>query len=64
MCEKLEEVYGLHCSAKDVLDLDSSTSEKFSRHLIFMLPNAAFKDNSHVGESLSSSYALSDTIGG
>ncbi|XP_067259131.1 DNA-directed primase/polymerase protein isoform X2 [Chanodichthys erythropterus] len=49
VCEKLEEVYGLHCSAKDVLNLDSSTSEKFSRHLIFMLPSAAFKDNSHVG---------------
>lgn len=53
MCEKLEEVYGLCCSAKDVLNLDSSTSEKFSRHLIFMLPSVAFKDNSHVGESLS-----------
>lgn len=62
MCEKLEEVYGLHCSAKDVLNLDSSTSEKFSRHLIFMLPSAAFKDNSHVGESLSSSCALSDSV--
>uniref|UniRef100_A0A672KAQ6 DNA-directed primase/polymerase protein n=1 Tax=Sinocyclocheilus grahami TaxID=75366 RepID=A0A672KAQ6_SINGR len=49
VCEKLEEVYGLHCSARDVLNLDSSTSEKFSRHLIFMLPSAAFKDNSHVG---------------
>lgn len=50
VCEKLEEVYGLHCSAKDVLNLDSSTSEKFSQHLIFMLPNAAFKDNSHAGQ--------------
>uniref|UniRef100_A0A8C1P4B7 DNA-directed primase/polymerase protein n=1 Tax=Cyprinus carpio TaxID=7962 RepID=A0A8C1P4B7_CYPCA len=49
VCEKLEEVYGLCCSAKDVLNLDSSTSEKFSRHLIFMLPSVAFKDNSHVG---------------
>ncbi|KAG1956719.1 DNA-directed primase/polymerase protein [Pimephales promelas] len=49
VCEKLEEFYSLHCAAKDVLNLDSSTSEKFSRHLIFMLPSAAFKDNSHVG---------------
>ncbi|KAI7810523.1 DNA-directed primase/polymerase protein [Triplophysa rosa] len=49
-CEKLEEVYGLHCSPKDILNLDSSTSEKFSRHLIFMLPNAAFKDNAHAGQ--------------
>uniref|UniRef100_A0AAR2J424 DNA-directed primase/polymerase protein n=1 Tax=Pygocentrus nattereri TaxID=42514 RepID=A0AAR2J424_PYGNA len=49
VCEKLEEVYGLQCSSKDVLNLDSSTAEKFSRHLIFLLPNSAFKDNSHVG---------------
>ncbi|XP_045062313.1 DNA-directed primase/polymerase protein [Coregonus clupeaformis] len=49
VCEKLEEVYGIECSGKDVLNLDSSTEEKFSRHLIFILPNAAFKDNLHVG---------------
>ncbi|KAI4878677.1 hypothetical protein NFI96_030340, partial [Prochilodus magdalenae] len=49
VCEKLKEVYGLLCSSKDVLNLDSSTAEKFSRHLIFLLPNSAFKDNSHVG---------------
>uniref|UniRef100_A0A8C7SQJ0 DNA-directed primase/polymerase protein n=1 Tax=Oncorhynchus mykiss TaxID=8022 RepID=A0A8C7SQJ0_ONCMY len=50
VCEKLEEVYGIECSGKDVLNLDSSTEEKFSRHLIFILPNAAFKDNLHVGQ--------------
>lgn len=60
MCEKLEEVYGLHCSAKDVLNLDSSTSEKFSRHLIFMLPNAAFKDNSHAGGGTARDYSVVD----
>ncbi|KAI1887574.1 hypothetical protein AGOR_G00191710 [Albula goreensis] len=49
ICEMLEEVYGITCSAKDVLNLDSSTEEKFSRHLIFLLPDAAFKDNIHVG---------------
>ncbi|XP_036439346.1 DNA-directed primase/polymerase protein isoform X2 [Colossoma macropomum] len=49
VCEKLKEVYDLQCSSKDVLNLDSSTAEKFSRHLIFLLPNSAFKDNSHVG---------------
>ncbi|KDR20422.1 DNA-directed primase/polymerase protein-like [Zootermopsis nevadensis] len=32
-----------------VLDLDSSTEKKFSRHLIFMLPNAVFQDNYNVG---------------
>ncbi|XP_030644092.1 LOW QUALITY PROTEIN: DNA-directed primase/polymerase protein [Chanos chanos] len=49
VCEKLEEFYGLKSSSKDVLNLDSSTPQKFSRHLIFLLPNAAFKDNAHVG---------------
>lgn len=47
--DKLMEVYGITCSAKDVLNLDSSTEDKFSRHLIFILQNAAFKDNIHVG---------------
>ncbi|KAL2098072.1 hypothetical protein ACEWY4_007279 [Coilia grayii] len=49
VCKKLDEVYGLKCSSGDVLNLDSSTEDKFSRHLIFLLPNAAFKDNSHIG---------------
>lgn len=49
VCEKLKEVYGIECSARNVLNLDSSTEDKFSRHLIFNLPNAAFKDNIHVG---------------
>ncbi|KAF7686727.1 DNA-directed primase/polymerase protein [Silurus meridionalis] len=49
VCVKLEEVYGVQCTAKDVLNLDSSTAEKFSRHLIFQLHNCAFKDNKHTG---------------
>uniref|UniRef100_A0A8C6NPB8 DNA-directed primase/polymerase protein n=1 Tax=Nothobranchius furzeri TaxID=105023 RepID=A0A8C6NPB8_NOTFU len=51
VCGKLLEVYGIKCSVKNVLNLDSSTEEKFSRHLIFILQNAAFKDNIHVGTS-------------
>ncbi|XP_075716311.1 DNA-directed primase/polymerase protein isoform X3 [Rhinoderma darwinii] len=47
--KKLEDCFGVKCSADNVLNLDSSTDEKFSRHLIFLLPNAAFKDNIHVG---------------
>ncbi|XP_053559849.1 DNA-directed primase/polymerase protein [Bombina bombina] len=46
---KLEECYGLKCSTDCVLNLDSSTKEKFSRHLIFVFQDAAFKDNIHVG---------------
>uniref|UniRef100_A0A8D3CKY5 DNA-directed primase/polymerase protein n=1 Tax=Scophthalmus maximus TaxID=52904 RepID=A0A8D3CKY5_SCOMX len=49
VCDKLMEVYGIECSAKNVLSLDSSTEEKFSQHLIFNLQNAVFKDNIHVG---------------
>ncbi|CAJ0942112.1 unnamed protein product [Ranitomeya imitator] len=47
--KKLEDCFGVKCCADYVLNLDSSTDEKFSRHLIFVLPNAAFKDNIHVG---------------
>ncbi|XP_023686409.1 DNA-directed primase/polymerase protein [Paramormyrops kingsleyae] len=49
VCRKLNELYGVSCSAEDVLNLDSSTDDKFSRHLVFVLPDAAFKDNAHVG---------------
>ncbi|XP_025960986.2 DNA-directed primase/polymerase protein isoform X4 [Dromaius novaehollandiae] len=47
--QKLEEFYGVNCSAKDVLNLDSSTDEKFSRHLIFLPHKTVFKNNIHVG---------------
>lgn len=49
VCDKLMEVYGVKCTTDDVLNLDSSTNDKFSRHLIFNLQNAAFKDNIHAG---------------
>ncbi|XP_078418244.1 DNA-directed primase/polymerase protein isoform X2 [Cetorhinus maximus] len=49
VCQKLEEMYNVNCSVKDILNLDSSTHQKFSRHLVFHLPNAAFKNNVHVG---------------
>ncbi|GCC26963.1 DNA-directed primase/polymerase protein isoform X1 [Chiloscyllium punctatum] len=49
LCQKLEEIHKINCSVKDVLNLDSSTHQKFSRHLIFHLPNAVFKNNVHVG---------------
>nr|XP_060634627.1 DNA-directed primase/polymerase protein isoform X3 [Anolis sagrei ordinatus] len=52
VCEKLDEHYGVKCSAGDILNLDSSTEEKFSCHLIFQLHNAAFKNNIHIGNFL------------
>ncbi|XP_065592617.1 DNA-directed primase/polymerase protein isoform X2 [Cyrtonyx montezumae] len=47
--QKLKELYDVNCSASDVLNLDSSTDEKFSRHLIFLPCKTVFKDNLHVG---------------
>lgn len=49
VCDKLMEIYGIACTTCNVLNLDSSTEEKFSRHLIFNLKNAVFKDNIHAG---------------
>ncbi|XP_037687025.1 DNA-directed primase/polymerase protein isoform X2 [Choloepus didactylus] len=49
VCKALHEIYGVNCSAEDVFNLDSSTDEKFSRHLIFQLHDVAFKNNIHVG---------------
>uniref|UniRef100_A0ABI7WZY8 DNA-directed primase/polymerase protein n=1 Tax=Felis catus TaxID=9685 RepID=A0ABI7WZY8_FELCA len=49
VCKALQELYRVNCSAEDVFNLDSSTEEKFSRHLIFQLHDVAFKDNIHVG---------------
>ncbi|XP_073910970.1 DNA-directed primase/polymerase protein isoform X4 [Castor canadensis] len=49
VCKALQELFNVHCSAEDVFNLDSSTDEKFSRHLIFQLHDVAFKDNVHVG---------------
>ncbi|XP_012499438.1 PREDICTED: DNA-directed primase/polymerase protein, partial [Propithecus coquereli] len=49
VCKALQELYSVNCSAEDVLNLDSSTDEKFSCHLIFQLHDVAFKDNIHVG---------------
>ncbi|NWH36135.1 PRIPO protein, partial [Chloropsis hardwickii] len=47
--QKLKEFYDVSCSSEDVLNLDSSTDEKFSRHLIFLPQKTVFKDNTHIG---------------
>ncbi|GAB4858323.1 hypothetical protein Ancab_009796 [Ancistrocladus abbreviatus] len=47
--EALLEKYSLQGDPDWVVELDSSTQEKFSRHLVICIPNAAFKDNSNVG---------------
>lgn len=45
----LEKEWGITADRRHVLDLDSSTENKFSRHLIFMLPNAIFQNSYNVG---------------
>ncbi|XP_057871559.2 uncharacterized protein LOC131077968 isoform X2 [Cryptomeria japonica] len=43
------DIYSFNFETDWTVELDSSTTEKFSRHLVVHMPNAAFKDNSHVG---------------
>ncbi|KAJ7564691.1 hypothetical protein O6H91_02G028900 [Diphasiastrum complanatum] len=43
------DVYSLTYEPCWTVELDSSTGEKFSRHLVIRIPKAAFRDNSHVG---------------
>ncbi|XP_029119888.1 uncharacterized protein [Elaeis guineensis] len=45
--------YSIQGNEEWVVELDSSTKEKFSRHLIIRIPKTAFKDNSHVGAFVS-----------
>ncbi|WOL06285.1 DNA-directed primase/polymerase protein isoform X2 [Canna indica] len=45
----LFEKYSIEGNEGWIIELDSSTTEKFSRHVIIRIPNIAFKDNSHVG---------------
>lgn len=47
--DALHEKYSVEAGHDCVVELDSSTNEKFSRHLIVRLPKVAFKDNSHAG---------------
>ncbi|XP_040367333.1 DNA-directed primase/polymerase protein isoform X6 [Rosa chinensis] len=47
--EALLEKYSIQGNMEWILELDSSTEAKFSRHLIIRIQKTAFKDNSHVG---------------
>ncbi|XP_057988737.1 uncharacterized protein LOC110637438 isoform X2 [Hevea brasiliensis] len=51
--EALLEKYSIQGNLEWIVELDSSTAEKFSRHLIIRIPKAAFKDNSHAGAFVS-----------
>ncbi|GJR34279.1 hypothetical protein Tco_1209963, partial [Tanacetum coccineum] len=47
--ECLLEKYSIQGDTNWIVELDSSTKDKFSRHLIIRLPEMAFKDNRNVG---------------
>ncbi|KAI9075397.1 hypothetical protein K1719_042647 [Acacia pycnantha] len=51
--EALNEKYFICGDPEWIVELDSSTDEKFSRHLIIRIPKTAFKDNSHAGAYVS-----------
>ncbi|KJE89798.1 hypothetical protein CAOG_001222 [Capsaspora owczarzaki ATCC 30864] len=44
--------FSITVARDQILDLDSTTQAKFSRHLIVNLPGAAFQSNEHVGKCL------------
>lgn len=50
LCSEFQSVFDLHITRKDIINLDSSTANKFSRHLIVHLPNGClFKDSHQCG---------------
>eukprot|EP01083_Nonionella_stella_P157884 513077_1 len=50
LCEQLQAQFSVEISRKNIIDLDSSTGSKFSRHLICDIPGACFRDNIAVGD--------------
>lgn len=52
ICGYLSKYWDIKCDEKNIINLDSTTKKKFSRHLIFRMKGIAFKDNSHVGRLL------------
>ncbi|MED6122374.1 hypothetical protein PIB30_039121 [Stylosanthes scabra] len=51
--EAFQEKYSIHGDLDWIVELDSSTKDKFSRHLIIRIPKVSFKDNSHAGAFVS-----------
>lgn len=47
---RLKRTFSSVATEADVVQLDSSTDSKFSRHLIFRLPRAAWRNNAHAGD--------------
>ena len=45
----LSKHFGVNCSDEEIINLESSTDKKFSKHLIFDIKSMCFKDNYYVG---------------
>lgn len=45
----LNHYFGLKCEKSDILEMDSSSNSKFSRHIIYQIRNVAFHNNYIVG---------------
>jgi len=50
VCYCIEREFDVLCSEKHVIDLSSSTNQKFSRHLIFNHPKLLFSNNVQCGD--------------
>lgn len=46
--------FKIYCTENDILELDSSSDVKFSRHIIYQLKNVAFHNNYEVGNFVKS----------
>jgi hypothetical protein len=49
VAQQLQQLFGIPWHDSYVLELDSSTPQKFSRHLVVRLPGMAFADACHAG---------------
>ena len=58
VCFYLLRKFNIHCSRGNIMDLDSSTEDKFSRHLIFHLPQAIFANNIECGNFVKYVYEM------
>ena len=48
-CLTMQERFDIEFNKSWVVELDSSSPSKFSRHLVIPIPGAAFQSNFHVG---------------
>ena len=58
VCFYLQQMYDIQCDRRNIVDLDSSTALKFSRHLIFHLPKAVFCSNIDCGSFVKYVYEM------